>query len=87
MRLLGLFTLLLLLTSVTSFANQPKRLKLIRSPQTLALAKAFREGKLPDPMRLPRGNIDQQAATLAKAVAAGDDSSTAALYAAILAAG
>lgn len=90
MRLLRLFTLLLVLTSVssvTSFASQPKRLKLIRSPHALTLAKAFREGKLPDPMRLPRGNIDQQAATLAKAVAAGDDSSTAALYAAILAAG
>jgi hypothetical protein len=51
------------------------------------MAKAFSEGKLPEPARLPRGNVDQQAAALAKAVALRDESSTAALYAAVLAAG
>ncbi|HEU5131198.1 MAG TPA: hypothetical protein VFT26_03805, partial [Pyrinomonadaceae bacterium] len=51
------------------------------------MAKAFTEGKLPEPARLPRGNVDQQAATLAKAVSLRDESSTAALYAAVLAAG
>ncbi len=51
------------------------------------MAKAFREGKLPEPARLPRGNFDHQAATLAKAVTLRDESSTAALYAAVLAAG
>jgi hypothetical protein len=38
-------------------------------------------------LRLPSGSIDEQAAALAKAVVAGDDSSIAALYAAILASG
>lgn len=61
--------------------------KLKRSPKALVLAKAFNEGKLPEPVRLPRGTVDQQAAALAKAVSARDESSTAALYAAILAAG
>ena len=62
-------------------------IKLKRSPQTLVMAKAFSEGKLPEPLRLPRGNVDQQAASLAKAVSLRDESSTAALYAALLAAG
>ncbi len=61
--------------------------KLKRAPQTLVMAKAFSEGKLPEPLRLPRGNADQQAAALAKAVSLHDESSTAALYAAVLAAG
>lgn len=61
--------------------------KLKRSPKALVMAKAFNEGKLPEPVRLPRGTVDQQAAELAKAVSARDESSTAALYAAILAAG
>ncbi|HEX6717722.1 MAG TPA: hypothetical protein VF088_11465 [Pyrinomonadaceae bacterium] len=51
------------------------------------MAKAFAEGKLPEPARLPHGNVDQQAAELAKAVSLRDDSSIAALYAAVLAAG
>jgi hypothetical protein len=42
---------------------------------------------LPEPLRLPRGNVDQQAAAMAKAVSLRDESSTATLYAAILAAG
>lgn len=105
MRVFGLLTLTLLISSGLSFVNQTKpatpvippgqakqasqakRMKLIRPPKTLALAKAFHDGKLPDPLRLPPGNIDQQAAALAKAVATGDDSSTAALYAATLASG
>ena len=64
-----------------------RRVSLLRPAKTRALAAAFRNGKLPEPLRLPAGNIDQQAAALAKAVAAGDDSSTAALHAAILASG
>ena len=51
------------------------------------MAKTFSEGKLPEPARLPPGTVDQQAAALAKAVSLRDDMSTAALYAAILAAG
>lgn len=61
--------------------------KLKRSPTSLLMGKAFSEGKLPEPARLPRGNVDQQAAALAKAVALRDESSTAALYAAVLASG
>ena len=68
-----------------SFQQSKKRLQ--RSPKALVMAKAFTEGKLPEPARLPRGNVDQQAATLAKAVSLRDESSTAALYAAVLAAG
>ncbi|HEU4766197.1 MAG TPA: hypothetical protein VFS77_02455 [Pyrinomonadaceae bacterium] len=79
--------ILILVISGTNFANQSKRVSLIRSPKTLALAQAFKSGKLPEPARLPKGSIDQQAAALAKAVATGDESSTASLYAAILAAG
>jgi hypothetical protein len=63
------------------------RINLKRSPKSLLMAHAFTTGKLPEPMRLPRGNVDNQAVTLAQAVSKGDESSTAALYAAILAAG
>ena len=51
------------------------------------MAKAFNEGKLPEPARLPRGTVDQQAAALAKAVSLRDENSTPAFYAAVLAAG
>ncbi|HEU4715152.1 MAG TPA: hypothetical protein VFS76_26625 [Pyrinomonadaceae bacterium] len=78
---------LILLISGTTLANQSQRVSLVRSPRTLALAHAFKSGKLPEPARLPKGSIDQQAAALAKAVATGDESATASLYAAILAAG
>lgn len=61
--------------------------KLIRSPKAEALARAFEEGRLPEPSRLPSGSADEQAATLAEAVSKGDSSSTAALYAAVLASG
>lgn len=64
-----------------------RRAKLKRSPKSVSMAQAFTTGKLPEPMRLPPGNVDRQAETLAKAVSKGDESSTAALYAAILAAG
>ena len=74
-------------TSAQNPANKGKRISLLRSPKTRAMAAAFKSGKLPEPLRLPAGNIDQQTVALAKAVAAGDDSSTAALYAAILASG
>jgi hypothetical protein len=82
-RLAGLLALLLIVFG-QAFGQ---RVSLLRSPKSRALAQAFRSGKLPDPMRLPPGNIDQQAAALAKAVTKGDDTSTAALYAAVLAAG
>ena len=80
------------LTAQTPAGNQTgnKRrevVKLKRSPKALLMANAFNEGKLPDPARLPRGTVDQQAAELAKAVSLRDENSTAALYAAILAAG
>lgn len=69
----------------TGAADQ--QVELIRSPKSRAMAEAFERGKLPEPARLPVGNADEQAAALAKAVGAGDSSSTAALYAAVLAAG
>ena len=83
MRVAGLLALLVIIFGQT-FAQ---RASLLRSPKSRALGEAFRSGKLPDPMRLPQGNVDQQASALAKAVTAGDESSTAALYAAVLAAG
>lgn len=61
--------------------------QLKRSPEVLVMARAFNEGKLPEPARLPQGNADQQATALAQAVALRDESSTAALYAAVLASG
>ncbi|HEU4837216.1 MAG TPA: hypothetical protein VFS90_22485 [Pyrinomonadaceae bacterium] len=69
--------------------NKPSRevVKLKRSPKALVMAKAFNDGKLPEPARLPRGTIDQQAAALGKAVSLRDENSMAALYAALLAAG
>src|SRR5215211_7898609 len=71
-------------------SNRPssrQSITLKRSPKALVMSKAFTGGKLPEPARLPRGNADQQAATLAKTVSLRDESSTAALYAAVLAAG
>ncbi|HEU4712245.1 MAG TPA: hypothetical protein VFS76_11800 [Pyrinomonadaceae bacterium] len=61
--------------------------QLKRSPEVLVMARAFNDGKLPEPARLPKGNVDQQATALAQAVALRDESSTAALYAAVLASG
>ena len=93
----GLLIICILLAQLPLTGQSPKgqkqpgekraAVKLKRSPQTLVMAKAFSEGKLPEPLRLPRGNVDQQAASLAKAVSLRDESSTAALYAALLAAG
>ena len=87
MRALALLILIPVLTNAQGAGKQPTRVKLIRSPKAVALAKAFHTGKLPDPLRMPAGTVDQQATALAKAVATGDDSSTAALYAAVLASG
>ena len=67
--------------------NKGQRVSLRRSPKTQAMAAAFRNGKLPEPLRMPAGNVDQQAVALANAVVASDDSSIAALYAAILSSG
>ena len=61
--------------------------QLLRSRESRVMSEAFTSGKLPDPLRVPSGKVDHQAAELAKAVSARDESSTAALYAAILAAG
>ena len=85
MRALALLILIPILTNAQDAGT--RRVKLVRSPKTVALAKAFDTGKLPAPLQMPAGNVDQQATALAKAVATGDDSSTAALYAAILASG
>ena len=87
MRALALLILMPILTNAQGAGIQPKRVKLIRSPKAVALAKAFHTGKLPEPLRMPAGNVDQQATALAEAVATRDDSSTAALYAAVLASG
>ncbi|HYK21941.1 MAG TPA: hypothetical protein VEV42_14470 [Pyrinomonadaceae bacterium] len=79
--------LLIFFVFCVPLCGEAQPVKLVRSPKSVALAKAFISGKLPEPMRLPQGNIDQQATALAKAVSKGDESSTAALYAAILASG
>lgn len=89
---LSLVTLVVLICvqvpiSAQNPGNKGQPVSLLRSRKTRALAAAFKNGKLPEPLRLPPGNIDQQAVALATAVSAGDDSSTAALYAAILASG
>lgn len=47
----------------------------------------FETGKLPEPLRRPQGNEDEVAATLARLVSAGDEQSSPALLAAIMAAG
>jgi hypothetical protein len=51
------------------------------------MAAAFAAGALPSPAPLPAGSADEQAETLARMVAAGDETSTPALVTAILAAG
>jgi hypothetical protein len=51
------------------------------------MAAAFESGRLPEPARTPHGGADEQAAALARMVGARDENSTAALYAAVLAAG
>ena len=59
----------------------------VSSLKNRAMAEAFESGRLPEPMRLPSGSVDEQASALARAVSKADSSSTAALYAAVLAAG
>jgi hypothetical protein len=93
--LIACVLILMLLAQIPITGQAPKqrssrpatRIQLKRAPRALLMAKAFSEGKLPEPVRLPPGNVDQQAAALAKAVSLRDESSTAALYAAVLAAG
>ena len=65
----------------------PPRTTLTPPRGYLALSAAIRAGALPAPAPLPRGAPDRQAAALASAVFARDSSSTAALYAAVLASG
>ena len=67
--------------------NDIPRIELVESPKSRAMAEAFDTNKLPEPLRLPAGTVDKQAAELATAISKGDSNSTAALYAAILAAG
>ncbi|HEX6124436.1 MAG TPA: hypothetical protein VFZ23_03610 [Pyrinomonadaceae bacterium] len=74
-------------TSTMTDERRQQRVQLVQSRKSQAMSQAFTSGKLPDPMRLPAGNVDTQAAALAKSVSAGDASSTAALHAAVLAAG
>jgi hypothetical protein len=74
-------------TSTGKEERTQQRVQLVRSGKSQAMSQAFTSGKLPDPVRLPLGNVDAQAAALAKAVSAGDATSTAALHAAVLAAG
>ena len=52
-----------------------------------AMADAFDSGSLPAPAALPPGSVEQQAAALAQAAAAGTKDSTAAIVAAVLASG
>ncbi|HEX8353797.1 MAG TPA: hypothetical protein VF611_12905 [Pyrinomonadaceae bacterium] len=61
--------------------------KLIPSPKSKALGAAFAAGRLPQPAPQPAGSVEEQALALAARVAAGDEGSTAALYAAVLASG
>lgn len=72
---------------VAQNADAVPRIELTESPKSREMAKAFDNGSLPEPARLPAGSVDAQAAELAKSVSKGDAQSTAALYAAILAAG
>lgn len=51
------------------------------------MAAAFNSGRLPEAVRLPPGGDDERARALAQMVSARDGNSTAALYAALLAAG
>ena len=57
------------------------------SGPSLKMGAAFREGRLPEPLPLPVGSGDEQAAALAASVAKGDEQSTPALLTALLAAG
>ncbi|HEX8336091.1 MAG TPA: hypothetical protein VF621_05135, partial [Pyrinomonadaceae bacterium] len=61
--------------------------KLIPSPKSKALGAPFATGRLPSPAPPPAGSVEEQALALAARVGAGDEGSTAALYAAVLASG
>ncbi len=55
--------------------------------RTQPMGDAFRNGRLPDPLRIPAGDPDQIAADLAKKIATRDEQSTAALLTALQMAG
>ncbi len=61
--------------------------KLVPAPKSRALGAAFTSGQLPPPAAMPGGSVEEQAIALAVKLAAGDEGSTAALYAALLASG
>lgn len=61
--------------------------KLVPSPKSKALGAAFASGRLPSPAPLPAGGVEEQAAALAAQLSAGDDTSSPALYAALLVSG
>ncbi|HEX8293263.1 MAG TPA: hypothetical protein VF570_15990, partial [Pyrinomonadaceae bacterium] len=61
--------------------------KLVPSPKSKALGAAYASGRLPAPAPQPPGSVEEQALALAARVGAGDEGSTAALYAAVLASG
>lgn len=61
--------------------------KLVPAPKSKALGAAYAAGRLPSPAPPPAGGAEEQALALAARVGAGDEGSTAALYAAFLAAG
>lgn len=61
--------------------------KLVPAPKSKALGAAFTSGRLPPPASMPEGSVEEQAIALAAKLAAGDEGSTAALYAAMLASG
>ena len=60
---------------------------LIRSRRAENMSQAMSDGKLPEPLRMPAGDIDERAKELSRIISRGDSNSTAALYAAILASG
>ena len=61
--------------------------KLVPPPKSKALGAAFAAGRLPSPAQPPEGSVEEQAAGLAAQVSAGNETSTPALYAALLASG
>jgi hypothetical protein len=82
----GVVCLALVFATWPSVAQTPPRPAPVTSKAD-RMAAAFRAGTLPPPAPLPAGTLDQQAAALARAIAAGDDNSTPALLTALLAAG
>lgn len=61
--------------------------KLVPPSRGKTMAVAYQNGKLPESLALPEGDVERQAVVLAEMVSAGDDNSTAALITALKAAG